>query len=139
MTDDRFEDALANLDAGCLDSEDIPALREALLGHIARAAPTKHIVFKQMDWGWQVGDKNYKDWVGYELIHKLLCQPGKKIHIYDLTNKPHFENSRKASQKTIKRCVDALVETQPIIGFHLKSHIETGEFCSYSGSREWLL
>ena len=143
---DRFEDALANLESGCASQDDFLVMREALVGHIARgarsesrndiAAPT---AFRQLCSGWLIGKETYPDWIGFGHIHTFLSHPGSRFHVQELTNNPDSENARKATQQAIKRAIVALADLQPTIGWHLDSHITTGEFCCYSGDWRWLL
>ncbi len=130
---DRFKDVLARIDAGAvIQSGDWAAVREALKNQIARP------VFMPLDWDeWTIGRKAYKNWRGFEYLHKLISHPGEQIHVCDLTHRPDFENSRKATQKAIARAVGALVSTQPSIGLHLQSNIKTGEYCTYTGDWDW--
>ena len=122
-------------------------IREVLKSHIARTG----VRFQYLDWEWGVGRKTYLSKRGFGYLHKLLSHPGEKIHVDTLTHQSQpsaqsvdeavreTENSRKAAQKVLKRAVGVLTDTQPEIGLHLQSHIETGEYCVYTGDWDWLL
>ena len=129
----RFANALARIDAGAVvQPGDRLAIREALEHQITR------ISFLQLDdWGWRIGEKAYPNWVGFGHVHKLLSHPRERIHVYDLTHQPNFENSRKSVQKAVGRALDELGKAQPEIGEHLKSQIKTGERCVYLGTWDW--
>jgi hypothetical protein len=125
----RFEQALANLDAGMIRHGDRTVIREALSSQIGVAFYLEH-------GEWLVGRESYPNWVGFAHLQRLVGCPGEQIHVHDLANQSNFENARKAVQKSIGRAAAALVDTQPAIGLHLTNHIHTGVSCCYSG--EWI-
>ena len=129
----RFEDVLARFDiGGVIQPGDGEVIREALKNQIS------HVAFMPLDdWEWLIGRERYPNWVGFQHLYKLLGQPGEQIHVYEMTQQANLENSRKSTQKSISRAVDALVNTQPDIGLHLRDNIKTGEHCVYLGTWDW--
>lgn len=121
----RFEAVLARIDAGAVILPgDRDVIREALRNQI-------RVAFFLRDREWTIGREEYRDWIGFAHLQKLLIHSGDKLQVHD------DENGRKAVQKSIRRAVDALIDTQPRIGLHLQSHVKTGAYCGYTGSWKW--
>ena len=127
----RFKEVLDRYNTGAvIQPGDRDKIREALSNQV-RMEQQSAVAFFLRDREWTIGRGEYRDWIGFGHIQNLLIHPGEQLQLHV------DENGRKAVQKSVRRVVDALIETQPSIGLHLQSYIKTGESCTYAGSWKW--
>ena len=126
----RLADVLHRYDTGAvIQPGDRDVIRQALRNQVEQEQPV--VAFYLRDREWTIGQGEYRDLIGFEHIQKLLNGEQLQLHA--------DENGRKAIQKSVHRAIAELISTQSTIGLHLKSHIQTGAICVYTGDWVWKL